>query len=93
MKYILSIGLILILFTSFSFAQNDIQVGSNIDQQRINSSGALFDYSDPTTVNIKVAVWGFVKYPGRYIIPAYSNVNDLLSYAGGPDGCSAFCRI
>jgi protein involved in polysaccharide export with SLBB domain len=27
---------------------------------------------------------GFVKYPGKYIIPIESNVYDLLSYAGGP---------
>jgi protein involved in polysaccharide export with SLBB domain len=29
-------------------------------------------------------VWGYVRYPGKYIIPIYSKINDLLSYAGGP---------
>jgi hypothetical protein len=47
-------------------------------------TGGFYDYSDPQEVNIKVSVWGFVKYPGKYIIPVYSDVSDLLSYAGGP---------
>jgi protein involved in polysaccharide export with SLBB domain len=46
--------------------------------------GGFFDCSDPSSLNIKVSVWGYVRYPGRYIIPVYSKVNDLLSYAGGP---------
>ncbi len=77
--------LIITMFLStMIFAQNsELQVGSNTDQLRQNQ-GAYYDYSDPTSLNIKVAVWGFVKYPGKYIIPIESNVYDLLSYAGGP---------
>jgi protein involved in polysaccharide export with SLBB domain len=48
------------------------------------TQGGFFDCSDPSSVNIKVSVWGFVRYPGKYIIPVYSKVNDLISYAGGP---------
>jgi len=47
------------------------------------SQGAFYDYSDPNTINIKVAVWGYVKFPGRYILSAKSDVKDLISYAGG----------
>ena len=65
------------------YAQDGSQVGSNYDQFR-QSQGAFYDYSDPTSVNIKVSIWGFVKYPGKYIIPYYSNAYDLISYAGGP---------
>ena len=77
--------LFIILFLStINFAQNsDLQVGSNVNQLRQNQ-GAFYDYSDPSTLNIKVSVWGFVKYPGKYVIPIESNVYDLLSYAGGP---------
>ncbi|HKJ81749.1 MAG TPA: SLBB domain-containing protein [Ignavibacteriaceae bacterium] len=76
----------LLILSLPAFAQNsDVQIGSSMNQLRIPSAGGFFDYSDPSTVNIKVAVWGFVKYPGKYIIPSYSNVNDLLSYAGGPE--------
>lgn len=76
--------LLLMLFTCdfISFAQEDIQIGSSLKNQQ--SQGGLYDYSDPETVNITVLVWGFVKYPGQYIIPAYSNINNLIALAGGP---------
>ena len=48
-------------------------------------SGGHYDYSDPDAVNIKVLVWGYVDYPGQYIIPSTSSVNDLLALAGGPN--------
>ena len=79
---ILSI-LSLFFFSNLSFAQNeDYQLGvsgNNLGQ----SQGAYYDYSDPSGLNIKVSVWGYVKYPGRYIIPERSNINDLISYSGG----------
>jgi protein involved in polysaccharide export with SLBB domain len=33
---------------------------------------------------MKVSLWGAVRIPGYYIIPSYTNVHDLISYAGGP---------
>ena len=77
--------LILILFPVIVSAQNnnDIQMGSGLNKIGF-VQGGLFDFSDPSSVNIKVSVWGFVKFPGKYVIPVYSKINDLLSYAGGP---------
>lgn len=46
--------------------------------------GGFYDLSDPEAINISVSVWGFVRYPGRYVIPEYTSVVDLLSYVGGP---------
>ena len=63
-------------------AQEDIQIGSLKYDQRYQSG--FFDFSDPTGINIKVQLWGYVKYPGYYIIPARSSANDLISLAGGP---------
>ncbi len=84
MNYFFRSLILSFLFSIMIFAQNsELQVGSNTNQLRQNQ-GAFYDYSDPTTLNIKVAVWGFVKYPGKYVIPMESNVYDLLSYAGGP---------
>ncbi|MCZ7616518.1 MAG: hypothetical protein M5T52_23905, partial [Ignavibacteriaceae bacterium] len=74
------------IFFSFSMllkAQDDVQIGSNLNNYR-QTQGALFDYSDPSGINIKVQLWGYVKFPGYYIIPSYSNINDLISFAGGP---------
>lgn len=68
-----------------NFAQsNDTKIGVDYGSLKYNPQGAVYDYSDPQSVNIKVAVWGNVKFPGRYIVPDYTNAKDLLSYAGGP---------
>lgn len=76
--------LFLIAFPVIISAQNnDIQMGSGLNKIGF-TQGGFFDCSDPSSVNIKVSVWGFVRYPGKYIIPSYSKINDLISYAGGP---------
>lgn len=63
----------------------DYELGAQLtDPNRRNYSGAYFDYSDPEAININVSVWGFVKFPGRYLIPDYTNIIDLMSYVGGP---------
>jgi len=77
----------LLLFTAANsnlFAQEDVQIGKSLSTN-YRYNGALYDYSNPDAINIKVQVWGYVKYPGQYIIPATSGVNDLLSLAGGPN--------
>ena len=84
MKSIRNIFILSILCVLSLFAQEEMQIGTSLGQLRQNQGG-YYDYSDPESVNIKVSVWGFVKYPGKYIIPIYSNAFDLLSYAGGPD--------
>jgi hypothetical protein len=73
---------ILFLFVASSFGQNT-ELGTGGFQT--GRYGGFFDYSDPTTLNIKVAVWGYVKYPGRYLVPIYTTVSDILSFAGGPE--------
>jgi len=75
--------IVLFAFSSISFAQDDIQIGTNLlpfDRYR----GGQYDYSLPDAINIKVLVWGFVEFPGYYVIPSTRGVNDLLALAGGP---------
>lgn len=77
--------LISLLFSSNLFGQvKDYELGAGMLNGRGNYSGGYFNYSEPLTINIKVSVWGFVKYPGRYFVPINTTVTDLLSYAGGP---------
>ena len=63
---------------------------SQIDRQKVgndatyNQQGGFYNYGDKDKVNIYVNVWGFVNYPGRYLIPKGSTIMDLLSYSGGP---------
>lgn len=81
MKFL--IGSIVFILSTLAFAQeDDYQVGLNQDYIRQNQ-GAYYDYSDPGGLNIRVSIWGYVKYPGRYVIPEHSNITDLISYSGG----------
>lgn len=79
-----AIILFFILIGSFSYAQvKDYELGSS-NLGRYQPQGGYYDYSDPGTVNIKVAVWGYVRFPGRYTVPINTNMVDLISLAGGP---------
>jgi hypothetical protein len=81
MRLFLSLIVYSLIFTSFA-QQEDYQLGLNPNALR-QSQGAFYDYSDPEGINIKVSVWGYVRFPGKYIIPQRSDIKELLSYAGG----------
>jgi len=81
MKYIYSVILLLLGF-SITYSQEDSSY--TLGRSDKLNSGAVFDLSDPTGINIEVNLWGFVRLPGRYIIPASTTFIDLMSYAGGP---------
>jgi hypothetical protein len=83
LKFFLVILFLIVFPIIISAQNNDIQMGSGLNKNGL-IQGGLYDFSDPSSLNIKVSVWGFVKFPGKYVIPVYSKINDLLSYAGGP---------
>jgi protein involved in polysaccharide export with SLBB domain len=49
-----------------------------------SQQGGYYNYGDKDKVNIEVNIWGYVKYPGKYLIPKGSTIMDLISYSGGP---------
>lgn len=71
----------LVIISSNSFSQ---VTNEELGRGQILSRPGEYDFSDPGAINIKVSVWGYVARPGKYIIPDYSTVSDLLSFAGGP---------
>lgn len=75
------IVIFLIFLTNYSYSQID---EPTLGKDKIQSTAAFYDISDPLGVNIEVNLWGFVKYPGRYKIPYNSTLLDLLSFSGGP---------
>ena len=83
-----NLPLILLLYivavSNINAQAKDYELGSSPLLNRFSQQSGYFDLSDPESVNIKVSVWGFVRYPGKYLIPIYASVTDLLSYAGGP---------
>lgn len=82
-KRLIFLLLCLVLTTAAMAQTNDYRIGSSTyGTQR---SGGFYDYSEPQTVNIKVSIWGFVRFPGRYLIPINTTTQELISYAGGPN--------
>jgi len=81
MKYIFSI---ILLFLGFSIAYSQEDSSFTLGKSDKFNSGAVYDLSDPTGINIEVNLWGFVRLPGRYRVPAATSFMDLMSYAGGP---------
>lgn len=85
MKKIFLISIFMFGFQAMLFSQvKDYELGSQFTGTMQNRYGGYYDYSDPEAFNISISVWGFVKYPGRYVVPEYTTVIDLLSYVGGP---------
>ena len=83
MKYVLFLFFILIFSFPYLHAQsNNVQLSPDLLQK--SNTSAIRDLSDPSTVNITVDVWGDISTPGKYKIPYYTTINDLISYAGGP---------
>lgn len=91
----------LLIFSFFIFFTSQIRLNAqeNLDVGSVsgirNYQGSFYDFSEPGKINMRVAVWGYVRNPGKYIIPVNSNAADLLSYAGGlqPDAFFDDLRI
>jgi hypothetical protein len=49
-----------------------------------NQGGAYYNFSGSTGCDLKVSIWGYVRNPGRYLVPCETNLIDLLSFCGGP---------
>ncbi|MCJ7554564.1 MAG: SLBB domain-containing protein [Ignavibacteriaceae bacterium] len=82
LKIFLTLFLVVSLH-SLLYSQDDIQIG-NQSSANYRYNGGVYDYSDPSAVNIKVQLWGYVRFPGYYIIPEKSSIHELISRAGGP---------
>jgi polysaccharide biosynthesis/export protein len=50
----------------------------------IRSGANYYNYADKEKVNIEISVWGYVKNPGRYLIPSGTTFVDLVALCGGP---------
>lgn len=92
-RFFSSATLLLIIFSSHLFGQiTDYELGAKLSRTQYQQTG-YYDLSDPEAVNIKVAVWGYVRFPGKYLVPSYTTILDLLSFAGGPSNDSHLDEI
>ncbi|MCC6865849.1 MAG: SLBB domain-containing protein [Ignavibacteria bacterium] len=81
MKLISLLSVILIM-SGISYSQIDSSLILGLTNK--NSTASVFDLSDPNGVNMEVNLWGYIRYPGRYIVPVNTTFIDLISFSGGP---------
>ncbi|MCB0722422.1 MAG: SLBB domain-containing protein [Ignavibacteriae bacterium] len=85
-RYIRDLLILVVLttvFPVFANAQdsNDVKIGIN----ELSKTGAnYYNYADLDKVNIEVNLWGYVKSPGKYLIPQGTTAIDLITLGGGP---------
>ncbi len=74
--------LFLLLHPISTFSQQDgLRVGND---NFLSQQGGFYNFGNKDGVNIYVNLWGYVKFPGKYLIPKGSTIVDLISYGGGP---------
>lgn len=83
-------ALILILLVSFILApvcfSQDSTYNERIGPYETLKSGVnYYNYADPDKVNIEVSLWGYVRNPGRYLVPKGTTAIDLITLGGGPE--------
>ncbi len=91
-KKFLITAMLFFFAVTLSAQVKDYRLGSTRIGQYNNQSG-YFDLSDPESLNIIVSLWGFVKYPGRYLVPFNTTATDLISYGGGPQDNAYLDRV
>ncbi len=82
MRFTKLLFFLLVFSTTFLIQAQDVKIGR--DAQIRQTGGAFFDYSDPDRINITVSALGYVKFPGKYLVPEGTTVLDLLAFSGGP---------
>ena len=92
-KFILFLAVLTFVWgNNKSFSQDD-KTRDGVTKTMTTTATTYFDYSDPNKVNIEVNIWGYVKMPGKYIIPKGTSSVDLISYAGGPNSDTKIDKI
>jgi protein involved in polysaccharide export with SLBB domain len=80
-KVILSLLILFISINELSGQDKRERIGAD-DIVKIGIN--YFNYAEKDKVNFEVSVWGFVKSPGKYLIPTGTTFIDLISLSGGP---------
>lgn len=74
--------LIFILLPVAVFSQDDREKIGADDIQKAGPN--YYNYADKDKVNIEVSLWGYVRNPGKYLIPQGTTILDLITLGGGP---------
>jgi len=75
---------IFIMIISFSSAQSQVKNERIGEEELVKNGTNYYNYSEKDKINIEVSVWGYVRSPGKYLIPKGTTFIDLFTLCGGP---------
>lgn len=68
-----------------------IEINAQDQKERIGSDEIIknginyYNYADKDKINFEIGIWGYIKSPGKYLIPQGTTLIDLISLSGGPN--------
>lgn len=71
-------------YSSAVYGQEGGTFGGTSTQSGNSGGGSYYDYNLGGGLKIPVNLWGFVRNPGRYVVPSSTTLVQLLSFGGGP---------
>jgi hypothetical protein len=86
MKILAGIFTIIILSMPHAVIAQDGGTFGGVSSQRTTTGGggSYYEYNLGGGLKIPVNLWGFVRNPGRYVVPSSTTLVQLLSFGGGP---------
>lgn len=87
MKFLVALIIFISMLMPFkAVAQGGGTFGGGTSQSSTSTSsnGSYYEYSIGSGLKISVNLWGFVRSPGRYVVPSSTTLVQLLSFGGGP---------
>jgi len=89
---IVQVGLVLPLVAAAQPYQQG-RVPSSVPQARRVGEGSQYYLNEYNELLIRVNIWGRVRSPGQYFVPATTDLITLISVAGGPQDRSRLTDI
>lgn len=85
MKVRILVGLLITLFPLLAVAQDGGTFGgTSTSRPSTSGGGSYYDYNLGGGLKIPVNLWGFVRNPGRYVVPSSTTLVQIISFGGGP---------
>ncbi|MES2764552.1 MAG: hypothetical protein V4642_01690 [Bacteroidota bacterium] len=88
MKFLVVLIILICIVIPFKAVAQDGggSFGNGTSQSSSNNggNGSYYEYNIGSGLKISVNLWGFIRSPGRYVVPSSTTLIQLLSFGGGP---------
>ncbi len=87
-RIVLYLGIFLLLL----FIISDVSAQQRL-QDISGRPAARYFIGTVNEILVPINIWGFVRYPGQYMVPNRTDLLSLISYAGGPTDAANISKI